>query len=111
MAEAGGARGDMDVREHKATFSLFMKITEWGTILVIATVALLTVAFAMGLGWFSGLLAFAVICIAAGMILGLGATYWAVIIGLLVLMAIGGGIVGLAFPAKAAALTLAVLAA
>jgi hypothetical protein len=79
-----GARGGMNTQEHRATFSVFLKLVEWGTVLIVATVALLTVAFAMGLGWL------------------------ATVIGSLVLMGIGGGIVALAFPAKTAAAALSV---
>lgn len=114
MAEAAhtGSDGRMDLSEHRATFSMFIKATEWGTILIVAGVALLTVAFAMGLGWFAGLLAFAAVTIGAGLLMRMSVAWWATIAATLVLLGIGGAVVGLLVPAapKAAALALAAFA-
>ena len=113
MAEAAhtGSDGRMDLSEHRATFSSFMKVSEWGTILIVAGVALLTVAFAMGLGWFAGLLTYAAIMVAAGLLMRMSAVWWATVVVSVVLLGIGGGIVGLFLPAqKAAALALAAFA-
>jgi hypothetical protein len=94
-------RGHMDISEHKATFSGFMKVTEWGGVLIIGLTALLTVTFAMGLGWFPGLLAFVVIGAVAGFMMRMGAAWWAtliasaVLIGLIsVVAAFVGGLMG-----------------
>ncbi len=113
MAEAAhtGSDGRMDLSEHRATFSMFLKVSEWGTILIVAGVALLTVCFAMGLGWFAGLLAFAAITVAAGLIMRMSAAWWATIAATVVLLGIGGAVVGLLVPAqKAAALALSAFA-
>jgi hypothetical protein len=84
--------GEMDISEHKATFSGFMKITEWGSILTIAGVGLLVFAFAMGLGWWTGLIVYAVICVAAGLILKMGPAWWATTAVSVVLLGLGGAI-------------------
>jgi hypothetical protein len=88
-------RGHMDISEHKQTFSAFLKITEWGTVLIVASVAMFTVAFAMGFGWFPGLIAFVALCAAAGFLMKMGAAWWATTIALTVLMAIGGAVTAL----------------
>lgn len=98
-----GSDGAMDLSEHRATFSMFMKATEWGSALIIATVGMMTVAFAMGLGWFAGLGVFVVVGVLAGALLRLGAAWWATIAAMTVLSAIGGGLVSLIIPAKKAA--------
>jgi len=111
VAHHEASHGQMDIAQHRATFSGFIKATEWGSALIIASVALLTVALAMGLGWFAGLLAFAAVGIVAGVLLRLGAAWWALVAVSLVVLGIGGGVVALVMPAhKAALLSLAAFA-
>jgi hypothetical protein len=99
----------MDLSEHRATFSMFMKATEWGSALIIASVGMFTVAFAMGLGWFAGLGVFVAVGVLAGALLRMGAAWWATVAIITVLCAVGGGLVSLLVPAKKAA-ALALLA-
>jgi hypothetical protein len=99
----------MDLSEHRSTFSQFMKATEWGSSLIIGSVGMFTVAFAMGLGWFAGLGVFVAVTVLAGAMLRLGAAWWATVAILTVLCALGGGLVALVLPAKKAA-ALALLA-
>jgi hypothetical protein len=96
--------GRMDLSEHRATFSMFLKASEWGTILIIAGVALLTVTFAMGLGWFAGLLAYVAITVAAGLLMGMGPAWWGTVAVSTLALGVGGGVVALVLPAKKAAL-------
>lgn len=91
-------RGEMDISDQKATFSGFLTISVWGTALTIMLVAMLTVAFAMGGGWFAGLAVWAVIGLVAGMIMKMGLYWWATLIGSTVLMALGGGVASLVAP-------------
>lgn len=106
--------GKMDVQDHQETFSGFLKVAEWGTVLIVGWVALLTVAFAIGAGWFPGVLAYLAISVAAGLLLKMGPAWWVVTAASVVLMGVGGGIVALVLsmtaPAKAAALLAAVFA-
>jgi hypothetical protein len=85
-------QGAMDITDHKATFSGFLKVAEWGTILTIASVGLLTFAFAMGLGWWTGLIVYAVVCAGAGLALKMGPAWWATTAITVVLLIIGGAI-------------------
>lgn len=93
MAQSGGARGDMDIQDQKETFSGFLISSIWGSTLVIQTVALLTLAFAIGAGWWAGWVAVVAIGLGAGFFFRLTSVYWAVQVGLWVLLAIGGLIV------------------
>lgn len=69
-------RGAMDISDQKSVFSAFTRITDWGSVMIAASVALLTFAFAMGLGWWTGVIVYAVICVAAGAILKMGNAWW-----------------------------------
>lgn len=93
MAQSGGARGDMNIQDQKETFDGFLISSIWGSTLVIQTVALLTLAFAIGAGWWAGWVAVVAIGLAAGFFFRLTSVYWAVQVGLWVLLGIGGLIV------------------
>ena len=93
MAEAAHAeapRGGMDIHDQKETFHHFVAFSLWGTLLVIMLVALLTVAFAMNLGWFAGLTAYVVIGVAAGLFMRMSGSWWVLVIGTTVLAGAGG---------------------
>ncbi len=89
-AHASAARGGMDIQEQKSTFQQFLALCLWGTLYVIMVVALLTVALAMGLGWFSGLAAFAAIGAGAGLMLKMSGSWWVSVIGATVVLGLGG---------------------
>ncbi|HYD88929.1 MAG TPA: aa3-type cytochrome c oxidase subunit IV [Vitreimonas sp.] len=93
MAQAGGARGHMDIHDQKETFHGFLMASVWCGALVIQFVALLTLAFAIGAGWWAGWIALVAIGAAAGFFFRLSSVYWAVQVGVWVLLAIGGLIV------------------
>lgn len=92
MAQSG-AHGNMDITDQKDTFHGFLMASVWGCGLIAQSVALLTLAFAIGAGWWAGLAAFLVIGVAVGMTFKLSGVYWAVQIVLLVLLGLGGLIV------------------
>ena len=91
MAQAGA--GNMDIEAQKGMFHGFLVASVWGSGLIAQSVALLTLAFAIGMGWWMGLLAFAVIGVGVGLVFRMSSAYWVVQITLWVLMAIGGAIV------------------
>jgi len=94
-AHASADHGHMDIHEQKGTFDGFLLTALWGTLLIVMSVGLLTVAFAMNLGWFAGLATFVVLGVLAGLGLNMGGAWWAMLIGVAVLGGIGGGIVSL----------------
>ena len=96
MAEAAhGAGGGMDISDQQATFSGFLTATLWGATHIAQAVALFTLAFAIGAGWWAGLLAVAVLGIGVGLFFRMGSVWWAVQIAQLVLLGLGGIIVPL----------------
>lgn len=92
MAQTG-AHGDMDIRDQKETFHGFLMATVWGCGLIVQLIALLTLGFAIGAGWFPGLAAVVVIGVALGLAFRLSSVYWATQVALWVLLGIGGLIV------------------
>ena len=93
MAEATHAsavHGGMEIQEQKSTSHQFLALSLWGTLYTIMVVALLTVAFAMGLGWFSGLGAYALIGVGAALALKMSGSWWVSVIGTTVVLGLGG---------------------
>ncbi|GIK47605.1 MAG: aa3-type cytochrome c oxidase subunit IV [Hyphomonadaceae bacterium] len=93
MAQTGGARGNMDIQDQKETFRGFLTASVWGGGLAIQLVALLTLAFAIGAGWWAGWIAFVAIGAAAGFFFRMSSVYWAVQAAIWVVLALGGFIV------------------
>lgn len=87
------ARGHMEIQDQKDTYHAFLMATVWTCGLIAQSVMLLTLAFAIGLGWWPGFVAFAVIGIALGLTFKLSGVYWATQITLWVLLVLGGLIV------------------
>ncbi|MBL8548312.1 MAG: aa3-type cytochrome c oxidase subunit IV [Hyphomonadaceae bacterium] len=92
MAQSG-AHGNMDITDQKATFHGFMSATVWTCGLLAQVVALLTLAFAIGAGWWAGFVAFVLIGVAIGASFKLSGVYWAMQVALWVLLTLGGLIV------------------
>jgi hypothetical protein len=90
MAEELRVSNAAEFREHKLTFDHFMAFSLWGTVHIIMSVALLTVAFAMNLGWLAGVGTYAVIGVLAGLALGMRGAWWGMVIGTTILLALGG---------------------
>jgi hypothetical protein len=93
MGSHSDARGHMNIQDQKETFEGFLSATVWTCGLIAQTVALLTLAFAIGFGWWAGFAAFVVVGIALGVAFKLPGVYWATQIVLWVLLALGGLIV------------------
>jgi hypothetical protein len=84
--------GHMDIAAHKAMFNGFLKVTEWSCVVFAMLLGLIVFAFAMGLGWWTGLIVWVVIGVLAGFLMGLGGAWWAMLIGSTVLLAVGGAV-------------------
>jgi len=93
MADSHGAHGSMDISDQKETFHGFLMASVWASGLTVQAIALLTLAFAIGTGWWPALVAMVAIGVAVGMTFRLSGVYWAVQIVLWVLLGIGGLIV------------------
>jgi hypothetical protein len=92
MAQSG-AHGNMDIQDQKATFHGFLMATVWTCGLIAQSVGLLTLAFAIGAGWWPGYVVFVLVGVAAGVTFRLSGVYWAIQIALWILMGLGGLIV------------------
>lgn len=88
----GGSHEDHDITAHRAMFDGFLKVTEWACVFLAMTLALIIFAFAVGLGWWTGLIAYFVIGLAAGFGLRMGGAWWALLVVSTVLLAVGGAI-------------------
>lgn len=88
-------RGHMEISDQKDTFSGFLSATVWGCALIAMSVSLFVIAFAMNLGWFAGLGAYAVIGVVVGLLFKQGGAWWATLIASTVLLGIGGAVVSL----------------
>ncbi|MBL8558684.1 MAG: aa3-type cytochrome c oxidase subunit IV [Hyphomonadaceae bacterium] len=93
MAATGDAHGNMDISDQRGTFHSFLVASLWGSTHVAQLVALLTLAFAMNLGWWPGFAAYVVIGVAVGLMFKQTSVFWAVQIASWVLLALGGLIV------------------
>ena len=82
----------MDLPAHRAMFTGFMKTAEWSIVGLAMLLGLVVLSFAVGLGWWAGLITWAVIGVAAGLLLNMGGVWWAVVAVSTVLLAIGGAI-------------------
>lgn len=93
---AGSNHGDMDavmdMPAHRATFRGFLKATEWGAVFVAMLLALLVFAFAIGMGWWTGLIAWLVVGVAAGALLNMGGAWWAFVAVSTILLGVGGAV-------------------
>jgi hypothetical protein len=92
MAQTG-AHGHMDIQDQKETFHGFLMATVWTCGHIAQLVALLTLAFAIGVGWWPGFVAYVVIGIVVGLVFRMSGVYWAAQVAQWVLLALGGLIV------------------
>jgi hypothetical protein len=93
MAQTGAHGGNMDIQDQKDTFHSFLMASVWGCGLIAQSVALLTLAFAIGAGWWAGFVALAAIGVGVGLVFRMSGVYWAVQVALWVLLVLGGLIV------------------
>ena len=88
-----GAHGNMEIQDQRDTFNGFLTASVWGCGLIAQGIALFTLAFAIGDGWWAGMLAFVAIGAVVGFLFRMPGAYWAVQVALWVLLGIGGMIV------------------
>lgn len=92
MADAH-ARGHMEIQDQKDTFHGFLMASVWTGGHIAQLVALLTMAFAIGMGWWPGFVAYVLIGIAIGLAFKMSGVYWAAQVAQWVLLGLGGLIV------------------
>lgn len=92
MAQSG-AHGQMEIQDQKDTFHGFLAASLWSGGLIAQLVALLTLSFAIGAGWWAGLAAYVAIGVVIGVVFRMSGVYWAAQIVQWVLLGLGGMIV------------------
>jgi hypothetical protein len=80
----------MEIAEQQRTFAGFLRVTVWASGLLAAFLVFLTLAFAVGAGWFPALAVAFVVGIVIGLGLGMKGAWYATVVGLTVL----GGVIG-----------------
>jgi hypothetical protein len=93
MAQASADSGSMDIQDQRETFHGFLIAGVWMCIHIAQAVALLTLALAIGLGWWAGVVAFIGIGVVAGLLFRMSGVFWAVQVAEWVLIIVGGLIV------------------
>jgi type IV secretory pathway VirB6-like protein len=97
MAQASAhgdhGHGHMEIRDQRETFHGFLMATIWVCGHMAQLIALLTLAFAIGAGFWAGFAAFVVIGVAIGMVFRMSGVYWAAQVAIWVLLGLGGLIV------------------
>jgi hypothetical protein len=92
MAQASAQSG-MDISDQRETFHGFLVASLWIGGHIAQWVALLTLSFAIGGGWWMGWLVFVVIGVAIGLGFKMSGAYWAVQVAEWILLGLGGLIV------------------
>jgi hypothetical protein len=90
---AQGAHEHMDIQDQKETFHGFLMATVWMCGHIAQIVALLTLGFAIGQGWWAGFAVYVLIGVLIGMVFRMSGVYWAAQVAQWVLLALGGLIV------------------
>ena len=65
-------RGDMDIHEQQATFSLVMGITKWGSLIIAVGVLFFTMLFCTDMGLISAFISAGVVAVVGVLLLGRG---------------------------------------
>ncbi|ACT60617.1 aa3-type cytochrome c oxidase subunit IV [Hirschia baltica] len=82
MSETGEyVRGQMDVKSQTATYSGFLKVTAWTSLLLTLILGYATFTLTMGVHWMVAMALFAIVGVIGGMVMGLGGGF---------LLAVGG---------------------
>ena len=90
MAQSGAHDDGMDIDDQRETFSGFLTATVWVCAHIAQFVALFTLAFAIGAGWWPGIAVFIAIGVAVGLLFRMSGAWWAAQIAQWVLLVLGG---------------------
>ena len=85
--------GGMDIQDQRDTFHGFLVATVWVCVHIAQFVALATLAFAIGAGWWAGVAVFIAIGLVAGLVFKMSGVFWAAQVAQWVLIILGGLIV------------------
>ncbi len=77
-------RGEMNITDQEATWSGFMKVTQWSSLIIVLTLAYAIFTLTMGMHWMVALGLLAVAGIVGGLLMGMGSAWIGTVIGLAV---------------------------
>ena len=83
-------RGEQEITDQKETYSGFLKVSAWGTLLTAMLVLHLSVAFGSPAGWWSGLGAALAVGVIGGLLMRLGGAWVAAVIAYAVIFGLAG---------------------
>jgi hypothetical protein len=92
MAQTSAQHG-MNIEDQKETFHGFLAATIWLCAHIAQYVLLLTLAFAIGLGWWAGLAGFFAVGVVAGLLFRMSGVWWAAQVVQWLLLGLGGLVV------------------
>lgn len=97
MAAAPGDydRGEMEIEEQSDTFSGFMRVSVWSSLLIIISVLFFSLVFAAGAPWLPSLIGSIAVGAIGGFFLGMKGAWYGSLFGLTVLGLVVGGVVSL----------------
>ena len=93
MAETDYTPGEMNIDEQRRTFSLFMRMTVWGSAHTVILLTFLVLHFSVGVAWFIALGIAFVLGVVIGLVLNMKSAWYATLFG----FAVVGGFIGLIF--------------
>lgn len=77
--------GEMDISDQSSTWSAFVKLTQWGSLITALILAYAIFTITMGMNWMVALGLLAAVGIGAGFMMRMGAAWITTVIGLVVL--------------------------
>ena len=90
MAQSGAHQSGMNIDDQRETFSGFLATTIWVCAHIAQYVAMFTAAFAIGMGWWTGIGVFIAIGVVVGLLFRMPGAWWAAQIAQWVLLILGG---------------------
>ncbi len=95
MATQDYKRGEMDIRDQKATWDGFISGSVWGSLALILMLGHAALSLAIGLNWAVSLGLMAVLGVVAGLVMNLGGKWLATLAALIVLALVVQGFIAL----------------
>lgn len=88
MADSNYTRGEMEIIDHKGTFSGFMGVSKYGAVAIIVMLMFPILTFAANVGWTTSLLISVVLGVVLGFALKFKAQWYAGLIGFSVFLGV-----------------------
>ncbi|WP_298913726.1 aa3-type cytochrome c oxidase subunit IV [uncultured Algimonas sp.] len=97
MAGSNYDRGAMEIDDHKETFSGFMNMSVYGGASIIVALLFPILVFGVNLSWLTALIVTVVLGVIIGVVMKFKAQWYAILIGVSVLLAVIVGLLTLIF--------------